>query len=190
MNSSGEALMKKIHEKDLLVSKEIYMRVSSSKLLPIMKIFSFSCDGYIWLTILFLSLLLTEGSLENSLLDLFLSINVDIAIVASLKSLIKRSRPSHNVGDRYRFGPDIHSFPSGHSNRAFFVALYATLYFGWIWALLYIWAVLVAFSRVSRGRHYVSDIIGSLIISTIEVLIIYFFVDWDKLFIKTWLLRL
>lgn len=87
-------------------------------------------------------------------------ISVLAALVMALKFIIKRRRPEGEWGAIYR-NTDPHSFPSGHAARAFLIAVLATfLGPGWLAALLWIWAPLVAIARVAMGVHYLSDIIA------------------------------
>ena len=85
-------------------------------------------------------------------------------ILMTLKFLIRRRRPESEWGKIYR-NTDPHSFPSGHATRSFFIAMLATGFGpGWLAAILWIWAPLVALARVALGVHYVSDIaVGALL---------------------------
>ncbi len=93
-------------------------------------------------------------------------------LVFPLKQLIRRRRPEGLWGNIYR-RTDPHSFPSGHAARAFLIAVLATgLGPGWLCAVLWIWAPLVALSRVAMGVHYVSDIIGGFLLGILSGLVI------------------
>ena len=69
------------------------------------------------------------------------------------------------------------SFPSGHTVTAFALAFFLTSllerrYVGWLMAIL---AVLVAYSRVYLGQHYMIDVyVGSMIGLGVSMLCIYF----------------
>ena len=89
---------------------------------------------------------------------------IQALIIFPLKQAIRRERPAGEWGSIYRT-IDPHSFPSGHATR---VALLVVLGFGlgpaWLgWALL-VWAPLVALARVATGVHYLTDILGGLLI--------------------------
>jgi len=81
-------------------------------------------------------------------------------IVLILKFTIKRSRPPGDWGDVYR-STDPHSFPSGHAARVSYIAVMA-VGMGPVWFAIaaVIWAPLVGLARISKGVHYLSDIIA------------------------------
>ena len=66
------------------------------------------------------------------------------------------------------------SFPSGHTMEAFAVAAALTMLFPRrkIFIPIYLWAVLVAYSRMALGVHYPSDIAGGIVIGTFLGLIV------------------
>jgi len=66
------------------------------------------------------------------------------------------------------------SFPSGHTGDAMVVAIYMSLLFfkqKLLLALIWLWAIAVAYSRIVLGVHYPSDILGSVVVSTIVALV-------------------
>lgn len=96
-----------------------------------------------------------------------ISIVVQALIVFPLKMIIRRQRPAGEWGGIYRtFDP--HSFPSGHATRVTMLAVLglalAPAWFGW---LLAAWAPLVCVARVMTGVHYLSDILGGIILGVL-----------------------
>lgn len=92
-------------------------------------------------------------------------------VVELVKILIRRKRPYSKlsdiriVGDRARG----HSFPSGHTSQAFFLAtmLYQHFNPGIIGALiLYAIAVLVGITRIYVGMHYPRDVIAGSVLGS------------------------
>lgn len=93
-----------------------------------------------------------------------ISIIIQALTVFALKTLIRRQRPSGEWGGIYRhFDP--HSFPSGHATRATMLAVLGlALAPAWVGWLLVFWAPLVCLARVLTGVHYVSDILGGILL--------------------------
>ncbi len=84
-----------------------------------------------------------------------------------IKKLVDRRRPIGFWGKRTRKN-DPESFPSGHAARGFLLAVLATgLGPAWLAVLFWIWAPLIALSRVSMGVHFLSDTIGGLLLGVI-----------------------
>lgn len=104
------------------------------------------------------------------------------------KEMIARYRPSHNLnighllhfyefkpGELYKGGQ--FGFVSGHATNSFVIAMMFIQrlrpYYKWITVTLLIWAVLVCYSRMYLGVHYLSDIIGGAILGTLISLVFY-----------------
>jgi undecaprenyl-diphosphatase len=90
---------------------------------------------------------------------------VTAVLVMIVKFTVRRRRPEGDWGDIYR-STDPHSFPSGHSARAFLLASMAVFIGDPIWfaLILVIWAPLVAMARVAMGVHYFSDVfVGGIV---------------------------
>lgn len=71
--------------------------------------------------------------IEETCVNLFLGLVLDVVFVACLKAATRRRRPVA-TDDPFAVGPDKFSFPSGHASRAFFVATFfiALSPFHWI----------------------------------------------------------
>jgi undecaprenyl-diphosphatase len=96
------------------------------------------------------------------------SIVIGTIIMAPLKIIVNRPRPylTHNNIRPLEIesGP---SFPSGHSERAFALAAVLSKYYPRIEIILYLYAVIIGFSRVYLGVHYPLDVIVGGIIGWI-----------------------
>jgi membrane-associated phospholipid phosphatase len=106
--------------------------------------------------------------LQRKSVMLISSLIVTSAVIDSLKHIVDRTRP-------FITDPSIHnlvtvstsSFPSGHTGEVFALATVMTLFFGkqkWIVLITWLWAFLVAYTRMVLGVHYPSDVMASMII--------------------------
>jgi undecaprenyl-diphosphatase len=95
--------------------------------------------------------------------------------VQIIKHIIHRQRPYEidklieklSVGGGY-------SFPSGHTADVFSIAISVTMVISskkWTLIPLWIWAILVAYSRMLLGVHYLTDILGSIFICLLFALL-------------------
>jgi undecaprenyl-diphosphatase len=88
-------------------------------------------------------------------------------VVLAIKYAIRRSRPRGEWGAIYR-STDPHSFPSGHAARTILIAILVSgMGPAWLAGLLWVWAPLVALSRVAMGLHYLSDILGGEVLGAL-----------------------
>jgi membrane-associated phospholipid phosphatase len=100
------------------------------------------------------------------------------AIVLTMKSIIGRARPHTNEGraayKSFTFiGDEYHSLPGGHSATAFVISTVLSRNVGptWLKVLVYVPAVLTAYSRVYQDWHWTSDCVLGGAIG-------YFVADW------------
>jgi membrane-associated phospholipid phosphatase len=92
-----------------------------------------------------------------------------LIVSQGLKALIFRERPfvTHPSIEKLSEAGSS-SFPSGHTLEAFALAAALTFLFSKkkITIPVYIWAALVAYSRMALGVHYPSDVLAGIIIGT------------------------
>jgi membrane-associated phospholipid phosphatase len=100
------------------------------------------------------------------------------AIVLAMKSIIGRARPHDNEGRAtYHpftlIGDDYHSLPGGHSATTFIIStvLSRNVHPTWLKVLVYVPAVITAFSRIYQDWHWTSD-------DLLGAAIGYFVADW------------
>ena len=110
------------------------------------------------------------------------SIAFDSIIITMLKYSINRQRPFEidNHIEKLSSGGSP-SFPSGHTSTAFLIATTITILFSnnkWLLSIIWLWAFVVAYTRLALGVHYPSDVIGGMIIGASNAIIV------NRIFIK------
>jgi len=118
---------------------------------------------------------------KDSILILIIAV-ITLAIcdqVAShlIKLVVERLRPSHEpaliglvhlskagAGGMYGF---VSSHTSNAIGMAVFLALVLDKSFNWLKITVFIWAILVAYSRIYNGVHYPGDVLGGAILGIV-----------------------
>lgn len=118
--------------------------------------------------LLLYSYIIKRFLLQRKSLMVFSSLLVTSGIIDALKHVVNRARPFitdssiHNLAN-----VSTASFPSGHTGEVFALATVVTLLFhqqNWIIFTAWVWAFLVAYTRLVLGVHYPSDVLASMII--------------------------
>ncbi len=100
-----------------------------------------------------------------------------LGLTYGLKAVVHEERPDESGDD---------SFPSGHTSSAFLGASYLHFRYGWKYGLpAYLLAAGVAASRVEADKHYVHDVLASVVIAELSA---YFLTDPenDRVFLLPW----
>lgn len=123
-----------------------------------------SGDSWFWLAGLAVMWLLGNEYWKFRALTLGVAILITAMVVFLVKQLVRRRRPEGEWGKFYRL-TDPHSFPSGHTVRAFMLAV-ITLGVGplWLGLVLIVWAPLVGLARIAMGVHYLSDVLAGMVL--------------------------
>ncbi len=130
--------------------------------------FSFTGDGYAYLLIaVMLLILMPEIGLALTLSGI-LAFAIELPLYVVLKKSFKRQRPFkvvsalapiHQPSDEF-------SFPSGHAAAGFLMAYLVGHFIPAVTWLMYSWALLIAVSRVFLRVHFVSDVIAGALLGT------------------------
>jgi len=156
--------IEKLLELDQSTTRHIRLQPESSRVWWASVIFAHSGDSWFWLAFLAIVFLFGNQATKSAVLFVAISICVLALFIFGVKLLIRRQRPPGSWGKIYRIA-DPHSFPSGHAARAFLIAYLCWIYTPtWLAVLITLWAILVCFSRVSTGLHYISDILAGSVI--------------------------
>lgn len=169
-------VFEKIMKWDPVISKGL-VSLRTPKWVLFFKLISYSCNGLTWVVLaLFLFLFhftSWKGSISYSSWRAFhfsmLSGLLAWAVGIPIKTLFGRRRPFQKMTDttaEVRV-PVNDSFPSSHasSSMAFFICLLSLNFPGAGW--VGVWSLLVSFSRLYLGVHYLSDILTGAVLGVI-----------------------
>jgi undecaprenyl-diphosphatase len=139
---------------------------------PVLRIISYTTT-FISIAVVLMVLITSIVSKSKTIRIKFfvlVSLLILVAIISQgLKTLIFRERPfkTYSFIEKLSEGGDS-SFPSGHTLEAFAMATALSLSFSKkkIIIPVYLWAMLVAYSRMALGVHYPSDVLAGIIIGT------------------------
>lgn len=152
----------------LKADAELSERIQNLDFPPLLRTFmslaAHSADSWYWGAGLVILWFLGPQEWRGVIQLLLLGILLTALFVQGIKFIIKRPRPEGEWGQIYR-SSDPHSFPSGHAARAVMLTV-VILLTGHIWLglLMILWTILVGYSRIGLGVHYISDIVvGGLI---------------------------
>jgi undecaprenyl-diphosphatase len=156
--------LRSILEKDARISAKIRVAEKPGALRTAAVILAHSGDSWFWAVGLIALWASGDSFWKKWAVMQFFGICVLAVLVLIIKFLVRRERPEGDWGDIYR-STDPHSFPSGHSARAFSIATIGmVLGPPELGIFLWIWAPLVALSRVAMGVHFLSDVVAGMLL--------------------------
>ena len=145
-------------------------------IISIMNWFSFFGTWFIVLIIM-TSLFLWQEHKRKWILPLWLSLGISFAVTYGLKLFIMRDRPAEALSNSLTSG-----FPSGHATAVFSgLAVLDKEFprFKWFWL---VFALIVVFSRLYLGMHYLTDVVVGMVIGYTTGLLITKYIEYQKSF--------
>lgn len=113
-------------------------------------------------------------TLEKFFYLTFFSLLITGVLTQVFKHLFGRTRPNHldegQIFSSFNFftlDSGLHSFPSGHTSTIFLIAFSLSFLIPKLKFSLYVFALIIAFSRVVVGAHFFTDIIAGIIVASI-----------------------
>lgn len=104
------------------------------------------------------------------------------------KPFFERLRPTHHpdfenfvdIVNGYKGG--LYGFISSHAANAFGISVFLSLLFRNKWIIIssFLWATLNSYTRIYLGVHFVSDVIGGIIVGSVVALLIYLLYVWFR----------
>jgi len=127
--------------------------------------------------VLIIVLLLIGGARKEALVFSIVFVVTNV-LALGIKYVVARPRPS-DLGVMLETEP---AFPSVHTVNAFALATTISSYHRKFTIVMYVWALLIAFSRVYLGLHYFTDIVGGAVLGfVVSYLITHAALRRDKL---------
>lgn len=118
--------------------------------------------------------------------NLLIALLFDLVVVGTFKIIVQRKRPDYNVDDMVAtVQVDKFSFPSGHTTRGILTAILLSRFIisNVLVAVIHVWALVLALSRVVLGRHHITDVAAGYLIGIWEAVVIldYIWIDNIKI---------
>lgn len=128
----------------------------------------------------------------NLFISAFVYLVINGLVTQIIKHIVGRPRPNHTdfeSGVEFNFftlESEFHSFPSGHSSTIFMICLILCKLLPKIKYFLYLFAFIIALSRVVVNAHFFTDIIAGMVLAFIvfKFLDIFFEKYYKKFFIS------
>ncbi|MFQ3229840.1 phosphatase PAP2 family protein [Reinekea sp.] len=164
-----------IHLTDLWLFHRFGARRPTSFPIKLSRIVSKTADGQLYLLFMAVFGLLHKQDGFLFIKTILIAFCIERSLYFLLKNSFKRNRPADSIsGFESNITPnDQFSFPSGHTSAAFLFAVMVGQTFPTLQPWLFVWASLVALSRVLLGVHFPFDtVVGAVLGSSIALLVV------------------
>ena len=159
---------RQIHAWDVNTFKRWQVRACRASITSVARKISMSADG--WPYVLFAATYYLLDPIIGGVFAtaLFWALLVERSCYFIMKKSFKRRRPPAAIPNFQSAikAADEFSFPSGHTSGAFLFVTTCVLVFGPAMIIAYIWAGMVALSRISLGVHFPTDTVMGAILGT------------------------
>lgn len=159
---------------DLNITHFVMNHISNYFLNPIMTLITkLGNAGFIWI-IISLILISNKKYRKVGILTLIaIATNYLIGDII-IKHIVERSRPFLVDTSIYPLvkAPTSYSFPSGHAGSSFAAATILGIYFKKFRPYIYIFALLLAFSRIYVRVHFFTDVLVGAVLGTVVALLV------------------
>lgn len=158
-------LMYSIHQYDVWMFIRLNNSALHASLVRFCRLVSWTGDGLLYVALAG-GLYMQHGMPDPLLKTLLAGFALERAAYFLLKNSFKRNRPQQAIHDfRSVITPsDRFSFPSGHTSAAFLVATLVSHFMPACSVIMYLWAMMVGFSRVVLGVHFPTDILMGVVL--------------------------
>ena len=107
---------------------------------------------------------------RQAILSIVVAELLGFVFIPMLRLLTKRARPDKSYRGIRLLPWTRYSFPSHHSMRSFMMATVATTHFPSLGPIIFLYAVLIGFSRVYLSRHYLFDVLAGGVLGMVLAL--------------------
>ncbi len=142
-----------------------FQKGRSKRLTQVMKFITHLGDGWLWVLLCLIALII---NLDTGI-AMTLSLLIQIGFQSILKRIFSRKRPyiKHKDLTNLMLPPDRFSFPSGHTLAAFSITFVLQYFYPPLFIPMVVLSSLIGISRIYLGLHYPSDVLIGVVLGFI-----------------------